>query len=436
MSRTNIRFSTFLLMLLIVTSVFAIMANAQNNKYELFKESVYNRALNELNDCINDVNVNLAKIEYLTSPSELNTVTSLINGAVNTAKSFIGQLPLNNVSLDKLQKYLTQTASYVTLISNKKLSNEEVSDEEYETLIKLKSYSNELVQQFSLLQDITRTNGNIVKAMTNTSFGDIPEIISLDNIFAEYPTLIYDGPFSDSDKLEIRNYHILEKEYPIDMIKAEKIARSFIGQAIRLKSYLNEDITPAVYTYSCGNAYVDITKNGGRLLRFAIDQPVTEIVLKESEALSACKAFIENQGYTNMTETYYMSESGILMANYAYTQGDIICYSDLIKVGVTLDTGKVCYYDADSYLKNHIARDIPSVIIPESEAAEKVTGKLEIKNSRMALIPTEYGKEKFCYEFSCVNSNGEQYLVYINAVNGNQENVLMLLDTGHGTLTT
>ena len=429
MIRKNIKFTTFIITLIIISSLFAVIANAENNKYELFKESVYKRALNEVIDSVNDINVNLAKIGYITSPAELNTVTSTINGAVNSAKSFLGQLPFNNAGLDKLQKYLMQTASYVTLISNKKLSGDEITDEEYETIDKLHQYSDELIRQFSLIQDIVRTSGNII----NASFGEIPEITTIDNIFAEYPTLIYDGPFSDSK--EINHYHTLNNAHEIDVKKSEYTARQFLGQSIRLKYYLNEDIEPNVHTYSCGNAYITITKNGGYILRYAINQQVMDIVLNESEALSACKAFIENQGYKNMTETYFISEDGILTANFAYMQGDIICYSDLIKVGVTLDTGKVCYYDADSYLKNHIPRDIPSVIISVDEAAEKISAKLNITGSRMALIPTDYGTEKYCYEFKCDNSDGEKFLVYINAVSGIQENTLMLLDTGHGTLT-
>ena len=429
MIRKNIKFYTFIIALSVISSLFAIIANAEDNKYELFKWSVYNRALNEIIDNINDININLAKIEYITSPAELNTVTSVVNGAVNSAKSFLGQLPFNNINLDKLQKYLMQTSSYITLISNKKLSGDEITAEEYETLDKLHQYSGELIRQFSLIQDIVRTSGNII----NASFGDIPEITAIENIFTEYPTLIYDGPFSDSK--EINHYQTLNTAYKIDLKKAEKTARQFLGKSIKLKCYQNEDINPAVITYSCGNAYITITSNGGYILRYAINQTVTDIVLKESEALSACKAFIENQGYKNMTETYYISEAGILTANYAYMQGDVICYSDLIKVGVTMDTGKVCYYDADSYLKNHITRDIPPDIITEDEAASKISAQLNINSPRLAFIPTEYGTEKYCYEFACDNSDGEKFLVYINAVTGIQENVLMLLDTGHGTLT-
>lgn len=437
MIRKNIKFVTFIIALLIISSLFAVFAYANNNKYELFKESVYNRALNELIDYMNDINANLSKIEYIDSPTELTTMTSILNGAVNSAKSCLGQLPLNNVNLDKLQKYLMQTANFTTAISNKKINNDEISDEEYEIIEKLKSYSLELVRQFSLLNDMVRTDGNIVKSMTGASFGDIPEIVSMDNIFVEYPALIYDGPFSDSQ--EINNYHTLETSHEVDSENAEYNARRFLGKSIKLKSFENNDMNPQIYSYSCGNAYIDITKRGGYILRMGIYQPVSEINLNENEALSACYAFIENQGYNNMKATYYISDEGIMTANYAYVinnakHGEIICYSDLIKIGVMLNTGKVCFYDADSYLKNHTTRDIPTTIISSDEAANSVNKKLTVKSSRIAIIPKDNGIERLCYEFTCQNGGGESYLVYINAVNGNQENILMILDTGHGTL--
>lgn len=438
MLRKNIKFITFIIAFAIIASIFAVMASAHNNKYEYFKEAVYNRALNEFIDFVYDINTNLAKIEYASSPAELNKITSTLNGAVNAAKSNLGHLPFNNVSLDKLQKYLVQTSSYITVISTKKLDHQEITDDEYSTIEQLRYYSEELIQQLSVLQDIIRNDGNVVRTMTNTSFGEIPEIEAIDGIFTEYPTLIYDGPFSDSE--EINNYYTIENAHEIDDKTAESTARRFIGKNIKLKSYKNDDANPAVFSYSCDNAYVNITKKGGFLLRLAIDQTVKEINLTNEDALSACNSFIENEGYQDMTETYYIVNNGILTANYAYllndkTHGEVICYSDLIKIGIALDSGKVCYFDADSYLKNNAVREFPTTIISETEAESKVNKMLEINGSRLAMIPTDYGTETFCYEFSCFNSADEEFLVYINAEKGNQENILMLLNTGHGTLT-
>lgn len=74
----------------------------------------------------------------------------------------------------------------------------------------------------------------------------------------------------------------------------------------------------------------------------------------------------------------------------------------------------------------------------------------------MAIIPTEWGTENYCYEIkgriknnnngSNNNNNNENnefegneendFLVYINAETGKEEDILMIVNTPNGTLTT
>ena len=53
----------------------------------------------------------------------------------------------------------------------------------------------------------------------------------------------------------------------------------------------------------------------------------------------------------------------------------------------------------------------------------------------MALIPTDGGGEARCYEFVCEAEDGQEILVYINAVNLDEEDILILLKSDGGTLT-
>ena len=46
----------------------------------------------------------------------------------------------------------------------------------------------------------------------------------------------------------------------------------------------------------------------------------------------------------------------------------------------------------------------------------------------MAIIPTEWKTEKLCYEFKGTVNN-RQFLVYINAENGREEDILVIIDT-------
>ena len=66
--------------------------------------------------------------------------------------------------------------------------------------------------------------------------------------------------------------------------------------------------------------------------------------------------------------------------------------------------------------------------------ATKENENIEIKAENMAIIPTEWKTEIFCYEFKG-SVEGKDFLVYINCETGEEEDILVILDTPGGTLT-
>ena len=52
----------------------------------------------------------------------------------------------------------------------------------------------------------------------------------------------------------------------------------------------------------------------------------------------------------------------------------------------------------------------------------------------LAMIPTKFQTEILCWEFKGKVDNRE-FLVYINAETGKEEDILIILDTPNGTLT-
>lgn len=134
-----------------------------------------------------------------------------------------------------------------------------------------------------------------------------------------------------------------------------------------------------------------------------------------------------------MQETYYVTQEGVTTINYAYKQDNVIVYPDLIKVKVALDNGDILGIETTGYLNNHTQRDIGNINITSDEAKKTLNNKLEITSERMAIIPTEWKSELLCYEFSG-KVNDKQFLVYINAENGREEDILIITDTGNGVL--
>ena len=135
-----------------------------------------------------------------------------------------------------------------------------------------------------------------------------------------------------------------------------------------------------------------------------------------------------------MKETYYLKQEGIMTINYAYIQDGVVMYPDLIKVKVALDNGDILGIETTGYLNNHTIRNISNVKITKEEAKKTLNSQLNIESEGMAVIPTEWQTEILCYEFKGKVDDTE-FLVYINAENGREEDILVIKDTPNGILT-
>ena len=58
---------------------------------------------------------------------------------------------------------------------------------------------------------------------------------------------------------------------------------------------------------------------------------------------------------------------------------------------------------------------------------------MQINSEGLAIIPTEYKTEILCYEFKG-KVDDKEFLVYINAESGREEDVLVITNTPNGTL--
>ena len=163
------------------------------------------------------------------------------------------------------------------------------------------------------------------------------------------------------------------------------------------------------------------------------NREVNSEIISQEEATEKGKSFLEEKGFTNMQETYYVTQEGVTTINYAYVQNDVIAYPDLIKVKVALDNGDILGIETTGYLNNHAERDVSNVLITSEEAKKNLNSKLEITSERLAIVPTEWKSEILCYEFTG-NVDDKQFLVYINAENGREEDILVVTDTGSGIL--
>ena len=202
---------------------------------------------------------------------------------------------------------------------------------------------------------------------------------------------------------------------------------------------LSQNANIQVYDFSVKtkkneNVNIAISQKGAHVVYMNSNRDVNAEVLSYDKANEIGKKYLETKGFPNMKETYYLKQDGILTVNYAYSQGNVVMYPDLIKVKIALDDGEVLGIETTGYLNNHTQRDTSKIKITKEQAKKTINKNLNIASEGLAVIPTEWQTEILCYEFKGKVDNRE-FLVYINAENGNEEDILVIKNTPDGILT-
>ena len=437
--------------LIIALVVMGIILYNQRNKYVIATENTYNLAFYELIDYINDVENYLAKSMISTSAEHSAETLMHVWRQANLAQVYLSQLPISTNELSSTAKFLNQVSDYSHSLARNAINGDDLTQEELDNLNTLHNYAVDLtntLEQLStdmgngeiswkeLTEDVDTSFAQQVDNLSATSFSNI------DENFGEYEGLIYDGAYSEhiesAEKKGLVGNEITEEE-------AKQKAISFIGQdkVQEIKSNgLVENGDIVVYDFSItvkdgeknNPLTISISKIGGHIVLANYNREITEEKLQIEEANQIGKDFLNSLGIPNMEPTYYLKQGGAVTINYAYTQDDVTIYPDLIKLKIALDDGQVLGMETSGYLNNHTERDIPRAKISLAEAKETLNQNLEIISEGLAIIPTEWRTEIFCYEFKG-RVNDTDFLVYVNAETGEEEDILVIIDTPNGILT-
>ncbi len=428
-----------------------IFAYKKQTEYRQAMENQYNFAFFELVDYIQNVETYLAKSLISSTPEHgAETLTEVWREA-NLAQVYLSQLPINSNELANTAKFLNQVSEYSYSLSRKNIYNEALTEEDFSNLKQLHQYSVDLentLNQLSLEMNEGKISWGELTKKGNTTFAQQVSNISQDSFnninqnFGEYSGLIYDGAYSE---------HITSAEKKglvgedIDEETAKQKVIEFVGQD-RIEQInsngLIENGNIAVYDFGIqvkdgdknNPLSVSISKKGGHIVLMNYNRNVEAEVISNEDAIQKGKEFLNNHNFPNMKETYYLKQDGIITINYAYEQNGIVMYPDLIKLKIALDNGEILGIETTGYLNSHYERNLPEPKITKEQAKSSLNEDLEIFSEGLAVIPTEWKTEILCYEFKG-RIDDTDFLVYINAETGREENILVIVDTPNGTLT-
>ncbi len=418
--------------------------------YRQASENQYNMAFFELVDYVQNVETYLAK-SLISSTAEhgAETLTNVWREA-NLAQVYLSRLPIESKELEKTEKFLNQVSDYSYALSRKNIYKEELTKEDLDNLEQLHDYSIELentLNQLSADMNEGRISWDELTKKGKIAFAQEVSNISKDSFtnleenFHEYSGLIYDGAFSEHMTSSTKKGLTGEN---IDEEKAKQIAKQFIGEDKVQEIFLSsksENTDMVTYDFNAkingekeANLVISISEKGGHVVFMNYNRNIEAESVSQKRADEIGKEFLENHGFPNMKETYYLKQEGIVTINYAYEQDGIVIYSDLVKLKIALDNGEVMGIETTGYLNSHEKRNIDEVTISKEKAKSSLNPKLKIVSENLAIIPTQWKTEVLCWEFKG-KVDETDFLVYINAKTGKEEDILVIVNTPNGTLT-
>jgi len=445
------RSKNIIIFILLLTTLFGAY---QYNRAVLLRRQLnntYNRAFYELVDYVSNVEILLLKTLMTSSPEMTVTTLRDVCQEARAAASNLSQLPVSVGVLSNTEKFLSQVSDLTQSLARKTTAGMGIDDKQLETLSSLHSFALKLEENLNELKNELE-NGNFkwenvmhegTKTFSEASSEMPMNFSTIDQSFEEMPTLIYDGPFSEHmqkrQPLGLTGQNISE-EKAIEKL-GEFLGKDKINNVTKLADNNNEIINTYNFKIELAGkkdysiAEADVSVKGGHVVWYLYNRVVGEPTIDINKAKQIGKEFLDSRGYPNMKDTYYFEAGGIATINYAYTDEDgITYYPDLIKVKIALDNGEVVGFEAKGYLMNHTKRNLGKPKLTQEEARAKVLRGENIKASGLAVIPTNYGTEILCYEF-IGKLKEKDFLVYINANTGAEEQVLLIINTEDGVLT-
>ena len=248
----------------------------------------------------------------------------------------------------------------------------------------------------------------------------------------EYPSLIYDGPFSDG-RTDASPRGLTGER--ITREQARDVAARYAGTAAdRLRDGADSGGPFEAFGFVAetqdGRVSVQITGQGGHLLWMMPEQAEFEPKYSREECLDSAQRWLEDVGFGSMERCFVQAYDGMVVANFAAVEDGVLLYPDQVKVQVSMASGAVVGAECSQYWMNHAPRDIPQPAVSIEQARDRLSERLQVQDVRLCIIPAHDG-ERLCWEFRGMFGS-DVYYAYVDASTGEAREILRVQMTDDG----
>ncbi len=442
-------------LLLVASLIWGYNQYNMRRQYEVALENQYQRLFYDVKKHVENTQVGISKALVAGSIERNIILFSEIMSDANFAQDKLAQLPISHSEVANTEKFLTQAADYSRFLIQRHLNGEDITPEQRSTLTNLQNNTTAFTNELNSLHQQMASSDFVYGVASTMGFGNGGQdqgigaglqtsLINVESGVSETPELIYDGPFADQ---MINRKPVGLPDNIVGEEDAQQTAVEFFGQdrvmdveTFEVGEGIQEVRMPS-YTFNLiqnnqhrdMGVYMGVSQQGGRVLFMTNPRPIGNPELSIEEAQDYALDYLNEKGFQNMEPNYYQQNDGNVIFNMVNTQDGVVIYPDLIKVKVALDNGEIVGFDASPYYMNNQDRNFENPAIDEIEAQQNMREGFNITSTRMALIP-KGENEVLCYEFKGTHEEGE-FIIYVNAIDGREEDILQLIHNENGTLT-
>lgn len=418
----------------VIFGVLFLVFLSSSNTFKNQLENNYSKSFYEVVNNINDLEVDMSKLIATTSLDSQRVLLTNIKENSSLAVTNLSNLPLNIRGVSGLNSFLNTTSGFSYSLLQNNYNGSVISTSDFaqistlhervkEIQYDLNDYIYGLNYKYSILDDVD------FDSMESSEYSG--GLINTESSKTEVPSLIYDGPFSDTTLnkeikgLEDRVYTLEEVEEMLHNVFSG-FAIYHIGDTVGKFETFNFDVKGDV------DLYVSVTKKGGMLLTITAFGNGGEIKLSVSEGIALAETFAKDVGLENMYQVWYQNTDNILYVNLAPIKAGVIYYPDLVKVKIDLSLGLVVGWEASAYATNHVDRVFTSEI-GLLDAMSTISPELTVVERNLCIIPDKYVGEISAYEFIC-KWKDYTYYIYVDSNTGTEANILRVIKTSNGDL--
>lgn len=421
---------------------------AQLTSEDYYKQQSINacrRSMFNISDGLQNTDANIGKLLVSSDKTFIVKTLTETEGIAQSSVADLSYLPIDAGVSVSTAKYFNQLGDYCNSLSKSVADKGFLSQDQKDSLEELRKVGNKLQKS---MHNATKNQDSFVWGLNEGNYTFHIELEDVDEATFDYPQLVYDGPFSDSvthktfDR-QMKSVKEVEdllyktfKDYGVDDLQFK--AKADNKASVYYFTLTLDGVEYSVTTATDGTV-AELNKNGTDFIdnetQTAMAQNKNDIDGKDKNDLEmrcceVAQKMADTLGYDVLPMWTSEPIDGRVYVNMISRQNDINLYPDMVKMAIDAQTCQVVGLDAFGYIANHTERQLPTEYMTVQQAKDCIAKDLEAQRAELCIVP-DGNQEKLCYEIK-VKKDTESFLIYIDAVSGEEVDILKIIEDKMG----